>query len=163
MYTDAGNSNVNEDFIIDYSYIVDILYSLKHNRKNRLELLHLMEWYLKRHLYLEEKAIFEIYKESKNQDPIINFMIEKHDEILGISKRFANHPEMDDYPKKLNLEIARYIDFEKNVLRNLFEEYLDEEDRVKYVKEFKKPIKLGIYPLEKLRNFYHHEDHIGTV
>ena len=71
-----------EQFQEDHRKIVNLIESSYGRIVNRQELLHSLEWQLKRHLYLEEKAMF-LLVEGKNSciDVLLNFL-NQHNSVL---------------------------------------------------------------------------------
>ncbi len=147
---------VNFAFINDHEQILrltNLAISKKAGSKNVIDQ---MSWHLHRHLYVEEKLLFTYMDLLPNDQrkSIINKTLEEHDRLLYYFRLVKRDIDNKGRLKNFRDYLHSHLDFELDGFYETLEKELTREEKKKFLNEINKPIKLGFYPIRKLRKFH---------
>jgi Hemerythrin HHE cation binding domain len=120
-----------------------------------ISLLQEIKWAILKHIYLEEKMLFNFCDMTEEFDfNYINELLQEHDKIMDLLKGFENNKETESYniqPLFELIEKHKITEIEKYY--NKMDEFLDESQKSTVIVGIHKPASSGFYPIEKLREY----------
>jgi hypothetical protein len=150
---------LNETFLKDHQKIEQqlniILEQLRNNLKI-LELLKKLNWFLNRHFYLEEKFLYLNHENSSQiSKNLIHRLMSDHDKILNILKDFLSNPNQIPVQRFKDLKslINKHKKFEIEHIYEKLMNSLNQNELTLIEEKLRKNVKLGFYPLQKVRNY----------
>ena len=87
-----SNEDFSQEFIEDHREISHLVNNLleKRNKPLAKEFVQKLNWYLERHIYIEEKAFFTLLKSEPDVDLDIDGLIRDHNEILTLKEQLKD-------------------------------------------------------------------------
>jgi len=150
----SGFSHV---LIRDHKEISRHIQKLRQKRKGlpNINLIDKLKWFIERHIYVEEKALFSLF-DKDNISIDIDKILKDHDKILQVLEEIIKTKETLEMEKGEKLEelMTSHFDFEKQQLYEKIGNLLGQDKLDQFVSVINQPVELGFYPLKKLRNFH---------
>lgn len=88
------------------------------------------KWQLEKHLFVEEKVIFEIYDNSTDQEiEELNQLVREHKDILWLIKGIEDEKELSSRISILKKILPQHSKFEDEIFYPRLDEELDEEKK----------------------------------
>lgn len=129
---------ISEFMLKDHIKIVKLLNDIEKGEHPSFDAFRKFEWHLQKHIFLEEKAIYnyyKIYKGFEEEDQMFKKLSKEHTTILRLLDKIV----MDSFPKgnvnfnKLKKLLIRHKNFEEQKVYPLLDKNLDYSHRKEIV------------------------------
>ena len=125
--------------LTDHEKIVDYLNKVEEGGHPDIEAFLKFEWHLKKHIFIEEKAIFISYQPSDDseEEKIFNKLSKEHTVIMDLLDKILKEsfPRGNTSFNKLKKLLAVHKKFEENEVYPKLEEKLNEKNKREIIKK----------------------------
>ena len=132
-------NSIIELMLKDHEKIVDYLNKVEESGHPDIEAFLKFEWHLKKHIFIEEKAIFISYQPSDDseEEKIFNKLSKEHTVIMDLLDKILKEsfPRGNTSFNKLKKLLAVHKKFEENEVYPKLEEKLNEKNKREIIKK----------------------------